>query len=51
MVSLSNHSGIFDLPFDKLRASGEKDFFSLLNDLIILICLHILTGVEYTDER
>jgi len=24
MVSLSNHSGMFALPFDKLRVSGEK---------------------------
>jgi hypothetical protein len=27
MVSLSNHSGILALPFDKLRASGDKMFF------------------------
>jgi len=35
MVSLSNHSGVFASPFDKLKVSGELKSFLLLNDLIL----------------
>jgi len=33
MVSLSNHSDIFTLPFDKLKVSGELKNYLLPNDL------------------
>jgi len=34
MVSLSNHSGLFVLPFDKLKVSGELKNILLLNGLL-----------------